>query len=63
MISPRPVPVNCSAEPPYPGAEDVVTFSIRYPDMTAHQRHPDCKIEWPHLISECGVFEVKGTTP
>jgi len=60
LIACRKAPVNCLVEPPYPGAEDVVSFSIRYPDMTAHHQHPDCVIEWPHLIAECGIFKVKG---
>ena len=52
-------PDNCQVEPPYPlpPSAHVVTFSIRAPDQVAHQKHSDCKEEYPHLISECGMFQ------
>lgn len=51
-------PSNLSAEPPYPGAQHVVCFSIRFPDMTAHLPHPDCTAEPSgHPVSECGVYQ------
>lgn len=52
-------PDNCQVEPPYPlmKSEHVVMFSIRAPDFVAHQKHEDCSEEYPHLISECGMFE------
>lgn len=57
LITQREAPRNCQVEPSYPGAEHVVCFSIRFPDMTGHLPHPDCDGEPSgHLISECGVF-------
>lgn len=57
-ITKRETPRNLQAEPPYPGAEHVVCFSIRFPEMTAHRPHSDCDGELSgHLISECGVFK------
>jgi hypothetical protein len=55
-IPERRVPRNLSAEPPYPGAEHVVCFSIRFPEMSAHLPHPDCQRCEPHLVAECGVY-------
>lgn len=54
----RRAPRNLLAEPSYPGAQHVVVFSIRFPDMTAHLPHPDCNAEPSgHLIAACGVFQ------
>lgn len=52
-------PDNCQVEPPYPTAPDVhvVVFSIRDPDRVAHRKHIDCDEEYPHRITECGMFE------
>lgn len=52
-------PDNCQVEPPYPLSSDihVVVFSIRDPDQVAHGKHADCKEEYPHAITECGMFE------
>lgn len=52
-------PDNCQVEPPYPLSKDthVVVFSICDPDKVAHQKHADCDEEYPHPISECGMFE------
>jgi hypothetical protein len=51
----REKPQNCQAEPPYPG-HDTVIVALRDPNMTAHSQRPDCPIEHPHLISECGAW-------
>lgn len=57
-VTNRRIPLNLSAEPPYPGAEHVVCFSIAHPDMATHLPHPDCDgKESGHLISECGMFQ------
>ena len=52
-------PDNCQVEPPYPVASDehVVVFSIRDPDNVAHKKHKDCAEEYPHPISDCGMFK------
>lgn len=52
-------PTSCRSEPPYPlpQSEHVVIFSLRAPDHVAHRKHRDCNEEYPHLISECGMFE------
>lgn len=52
----REKPRDCSVEPPYPGAEHMVTFSVRAPEMAGHLKHVDCAEEYPHLISECRMF-------
>lgn len=59
MIDPvtnREIPSNLGSEPPYPGLEPV-TFSLRYPDYVAHPSQFDCSDEYPHLISDCGLFD------
>lgn len=55
----RKAPTNCQVEPPYPidrMANHAVSFSIRFPDMVGHLKHPDCQAEEPHLIADCGVY-------
>lgn len=59
-VTNRRIPFNLSVEPPYPGAEYVIAFSLAHPDMTTHLLHPDCDGEESgHLITECGMFEWK----
>lgn len=55
----RAKPTNCQVEPPYPLAseEHVVVFSIRAPDDIAHRAHADCREEYPHSITDCGMFD------
>jgi hypothetical protein len=48
-------PTNCQQEPGYPGA-DTVVMSIRFPDLTCHYPAPDCRIQEPHQVAECGRF-------
>jgi hypothetical protein len=51
----RPAQYDCQIEPTYPDHETVV-FAIRFPDGVCHLAHPQCSIEAPHLITECGRF-------
>lgn len=55
----RGVQTCCQFEPSYDELADVVVFSIRSPEMTAHFSHPDCPIEEPHQISSCGLWKDK----
>lgn len=54
----RPKQTNCQQEPPYPGTFTVV-FCLEDPDMVCHFPNV-CRIECPHLISECVEFEQNG---
>jgi hypothetical protein len=53
----RQIPVNLSCESDYPGEKDLVVFSIRFPDLTAHRKHIECEIEEPHKIDNCGLWK------
>lgn len=53
----RPKQINCQQEPPYPGEMDAVIFRLASPDWTAHLKHKDCEIEYPHKIEECGLWK------
>lgn len=57
----RPRQTDCQSEPGYPGA-DTIVFSLRYPDLTCHLPHPECEIQEPHLIAECGRFGMRRST-
>lgn len=35
-----------------------VVCSFRYPDWVCHEASQVCGVEWPHLIAECGEFDV-----
>jgi hypothetical protein len=51
----RPAPTNLSAEPPYPGAPDVVILSMRGPDWIIHFAHAECSEEGPHKLMTCPI--------
>lgn len=56
-VTMRDVPTNLSCEPPYPEIETVALI-LAAPDWTIHRVYADCSQDWPHLISECGMFAV-----
>jgi hypothetical protein len=37
---------------------EFVVCSLRYPDFVVHLQSQRCTIEYPHLIRECGEFDV-----
>lgn len=55
----RETPKNIGCEPNYPGLEnDVVCFSIRFPEWISHKPNEFCKIEEAHKISKCNYWKV-----
>lgn len=58
MIDPvtnREVPTNLVCEPRYPGVL-TVGFCLSGPDWAFHVINEQCDKDWPHLISECGMY-------
>lgn len=45
---------------PWVSDSEFVMFALNWsdkPDWVCHRSHPECELEIPHLMSECGRFE------
>lgn len=54
----RPRQRNCQVEPRYP-AHSTIIWSFRYPEMVCHDASVRCPIREPHLVPECGEFDME----